>query len=470
MQLLRWLLLVAVIAGLSGCRPAGRYPSQGAPKASEEEKTPPPPRDWAWVEPAPTHEVPILFVADTDARWAKLPTFWNYYPNSPAVVISPLGLDPLGAAVTFVLARQMEKVLVKVPRGLPDPTANIPASNPPTLAAWQLGKRLFFDKILEFAKYESMACATCHDPKTGFTEDWAVNKLGKYNTPSLINSVYNRHQFWAGRVRFLEQTIVTELNDENLPREERPARHIWGGLVKSLKDNADDRQRFREVFGVRHPTQDTIARALATYMRTILSGDSLFDRAEAERRKLGAAELTPKHFEAVLDDAGLKILEQTKKEDAAALLAQGARLFSGKARCVLCHPGPLFTDHDFHNIGLDENDIEQLGELNLGRFDHAPIGLKESRLRGAYKTPALRALPRTLPYMHNGQFKTLAEAVDFFDRGIDARHHHFLAPNLKVAPEQARPLELTPDEIRSLVLFLKSLDGAAVDPVVAAAK
>jgi len=419
----------------------------------------------------PVYDVPIAFVSDTDPEWPKLPAFWNYYPPKlPAAAVSPVGLPPLGAVVTFVLAWQLEKVVIKVPRGLPDPTPLIPAANVPTLARWQLGKKLFFDKILEFSKYESLACATCHAPKTGFAEDWAINKLATKNTPTLINAVYNRRQFWDGRVRFLEQTIVTNLSDENLPREERPARHIWGGLVKILTDNAEYRRQFREAFGVRHPTQDTIARALATYMRTILCGDSLYDRAESERKKLGAADLTAKHFETVLDNAGLKSLAETKKEDAAGALVQGARLFHGKARCALCHPGPLFTDGDFHNIGLDENDIENLGGLNQGRFEHVPIGLKDSRLIGAYKTPTLRALPRTAPYMHNGKFKTLREVVDYFDKGIDARWNRFLDPKFLNGPEQVRPLDLTPEEIRALVLFLKSLDGAPVDPMVAATK
>jgi hypothetical protein len=154
-QPLCWLLLLALLS--SGCRPAGRYPPRAPAKTDQDdkEKSPSARPEWAWIPPEPVYDVPILFVADTDREWAKLPTFWNYYPsNWPGAIVSPLGLDPLGARITFLLARQQEKVLIKVPRGLPDPTPLIPRANPPTLAKWQLGKRLFFDKILQFAAHE----------------------------------------------------------------------------------------------------------------------------------------------------------------------------------------------------------------------------------------------------------------------------------------------------------------------------
>ncbi len=466
-QALHWLLLLISISfSFAGCEPAGRYPARAPVKAHTEPEKTAPPADRAWIEPTPVHDVPIVFVASTSKEWASLPRFWNHYPSAKSALPLHLGLSPLGTAASLVLARQVEKIIIKVPRGLPDPTFSIPKSNPPMLAKWKLGKSLFFDKILTISKYESTACADCHKPEMGFTEDWAVNRLGKKNTPSLINCVYNTSQFWDGRVRFLEQVVVNDPASANLPPEEQASRHAWGGLVKTLADSPSYKERFRAVFGVRQPTEDTIAKALATYLRTILSGDSVYDRAEAQRQSQGASELSAPKVEAILDETGLKGLGESKKEVAAAGMVQGRQLFNGKARCAACHPPPLFTDHDFHNIGLDENDIAQILGQNRGRFDTAAVGLKETRLMGAYKTPTLRALPRTAPYMHDGKFKSLAEVVDFFDHGIDAARHRYLAAELHGASESPQRLQLSADEARALILFLRSLDGGPVDPII----
>src|SRR5262249_31659911 len=156
--------------------------------------------------------------------------------------------------------------------------------------------------------------------------------------------------------------------------EDAGKKHSFPGFIKAVKDSDKYRQRFKEVFGTDEPTADTVAKSLATYMRTILSGNSVFDRAEAKR-----------------EGAEWKSLKR------------GYELFTGEARCVICHPvNGLFTDHDFHNIGLDSDDLNE-GMDKEGRIRFAPVGLKDKRLSGAYRTPSLRALPRTGPYMHDGR-------------------------------------------------------------------
>ncbi len=227
------------------------------------------------------------------------------------------------------------------------------------------------------------------------------------------------------------------------------------------------RFEFERVFGIPQPTQDAIAKALATYLRTILSGDSLYDRADAQRQRDKAESLSRAHFLALLDEAALEGLGVAKmaKDDTARELARGYGLFHGKANCAACHGGPLFTDHDFHNIGLDAVEALPPPDKLTGRFTAVPVGLKQARLVAAYRTPTLRALPRTAPYFHNGRAATLADVVRFFDRGVVSTP--YLAEALRVGGHEQR-LGLTDEQIDAIVLFLRSLDGGRIDPVVAA--
>src|SRR5207249_2305953 len=158
-------------------------------------------------------------------------------------------------------------------------------------------------------------------------------------------------------------------------------------------------------------TQDTVAQALATYMRTILSGDSLYDRADRIRRERKSTSLTAEHFRDALDDQTAQTFldDDGKKRTRAelpALFARGHELFHGKARCATCHPGPLFTDHDYHNVGYPGDEGDPPMGKETGRAAHVPIGLKERRLIGAFRTPTLRNLARTDPYFHNGSVWT----------------------------------------------------------------
>ncbi len=476
-----WVCLVLGSLALGGCQPAHRYPFSLGP-ARKESQALPVPAPFAWLEPAQTSDLPLVFVPSTSPEWPYL-GFWTSFPV-PAAGASTihLGLPPLAAAVAMAAAEQMEAIKtraikIKVPLGLPDPTPNIPAANPPTLGKWQLGQQLFFAKILSPEAVDKLACASCHRPQHGFADDWPIRPGDAKHAPSLINCVFNQTQFWDGRVRHLEEVLVRRLEDEQYPTENQSpqgnlqGQHVWGGLVAHLAAQPKYRQRFQEVFGIEQPTQDTIAKALATYLRTLLSGHSPYDRAQAQRRQEGAAELTAKHFEAVLGPDLLKTFgsDQAGKSSLAGALGKGHRLFQGQAGCQACHRGPLFTDHDFHNIGIGDSLKVAVPGREHGRFAHVPVGLKQARLVGAYKTPSLRALPRTPPYMHDGSLGDLEKVVAYYNN-----HNHqefntwlnpYLAGPLRKSPNEARRLHLTAEEMRALVLFLRSLDGDPLEPI-----
>jgi len=267
---------------------------------------------------------------------------------------------------------------------------------------------------------------------------------------------------------------VRTLQDELPPAAPKLGRsavetHRWGGLTNALEQSDDYRLLFKQVFGIARPTQDAVAKALATYMRTILAGDSLYDNAEEERRDRKASELTAAHFLPSLDAAALKSLgvEQESKQEVADRLGRGHRLFQAKG-CAVCHPPPLFTDRDFHNVGIGESDAVPAAGAETGRFAHVPIGLKDARLIGAFKTPTLRGLPRTAPYFHTGSSRDLHSVVKYFDHSVP--WNPSLAASLVGAGgTQARSLELSADDRRDLVLFLHALDGTP-DPILAPPK
>jgi cytochrome c peroxidase len=446
-----------------GCRRAARYPAL-TPAVPEEAKTPALPPHWAWLPVEPRPDVPLVFVPETSPEWKRLPKFWNHFPPAPAGMRTVhLGLLPLQAAAALTLADTLETVKIKVPLGLPDPRPLLPEANPPTLGRWQLGKKLFSDPVLQVGA-DSYACATCHDPRRGFTQPRDVAVGSTRNTLSLINVVYNRSQFWDGRVGALEETLVRALTDEKPADEsDAPRTHRWGGLVATLAGNAEYRQQFRRVFGIAQPTQDASAKALATYLRTLLCGDALVDEAERERRQHEAPVLLSEHFLPFLAEKAMQALEAEKmnKGDVARQLARGAALFHGKAGCVSCHGGPLFTDRDFHNIGLGERDSTPPAGAETGRFAVVPIGLKESRLIGAFRTPTLRALPRTAPYFHDGKRRSLREVVAFFALHVDV-DNPYLAPALRARAADVR-LDFDVQDSDALVLFLNALDGRLND-------
>jgi cytochrome c peroxidase len=233
-------------------------------------------------------------------------------------------------------------------------------------------------------------------------------RVGRRNTPALVNRGYGAAFFWDGRASALEEQVLQPIQDPN------EMALALAEAVDRLKKDADYPALFAAAFS-REANAEDLARALASFVRTLLSGDSPFDRF------------------ANGDPAAL-----TKAA------RRGLEIFRGKGNCTACHLGPNFTDEHFHNTGVAWRD----GELSdLGRF--AVTG-KDSD-RGAFKTPTLREIARTAPYMHDGSLATLEDVVEFYDRGGN--------PNPWIDPE-LRPLRLSPDEKKALVAFLNSMTGS----------
>jgi cytochrome c peroxidase len=298
-----------------------------------------------------------------------------------------------------------------VPLGLEDPSEFVPADNPQTVKKVELGRLLFFDKRL--SKNETVACASCHLPAKGFADgkpvSTGINGLkGGRSAPASINRVYSKGQFWDGRAETLEEQSVGPFVS--------PVEHGFMNhdeLIAKMKRIPGYRKLFQDVFG-REIAVDDVGRAIASFQRTILSGNSAVDQ-----------------FDVGGDEKALTESAQ-----------RGLELFRSKARCTRCHSGFNFSDEKFHNLGIgwDNNTVD------LGRY----MVTKNPDDIGAFKTPTLREIARTAPYMHDGRFKTLEEVVEFYNKGGIKNPHQ---------DNTIIPLELTGQEKQDLVALLRSLNG-----------
>jgi len=286
----------------------------------------------------------------------------------------------------------------------------VPETNPLTPEKVALGRKLFHDTVL--SRDRSLSCAGCHVPEHGFTDGRPVSvgvlgRQGERNVPVLLNRSWGRAFFWDGRTTSLEEQVVQPiLNPKELDLTLEEA-------VERLAGDAIYAGEFRAAFG-REVNAEDLARALASYVRTILAGDAAIDRYYAGDR------------EALSPEA-----------------RRGLDIFRGKGNCTACHLGPTFTDEQFHNTGVAWRD----GSLrDLGRY----LVTKNEFDRGAFKTPTLREVPRTAPYMHDGSIATLEEVVEFYERGGNRNPH---------IDGELRRLGLSDEEKQALVAFLRSLSG-----------
>jgi cytochrome c peroxidase len=284
-----------------------------------------------------------------------------------------------------------------------------PADDPPTPGKIALGRRLFRDRRL--SAHGTLSCAGCHDPGRAFTsKGTGASRVGAFvvtrDVPTLVNRTWGVTFFWDGRAGSLEAQVLQPILN---PRE----LGLTQGRLLDVVRSRPYREQFEAVFGA-EPATAHVARALAAYLRTIVAGNSPFDRHNAG--------------------------------DASALrepARRGLRLFMGKAGCSGCHAGPNLTDESFHNTGVAwrSDSPADRGRANVtGR----PADL------GAFKTPTLRQVQVTAPYMHDGSLATLDRVVDYYDRGGQRN------PGLDA---RLRPLHLSPPEKRDLVAFLVTLTG-----------
>ncbi|MBI3675196.1 MAG: cytochrome-c peroxidase [Proteobacteria bacterium] len=296
-----------------------------------------------------------------------------------------------------------EQLLVPLPQ-----TAPAPKDNPMTPEKVALGKQLFFDPRL--SGDNSMSCATCHLPEKAFGDGLPRAKghdgkiLGR-NTPSLLNVSFFEGYDWDGRARSLEEQALGPIQspdemNQDLAELERELNAIPGYV-----------QQFQKVFGA-NVNRDGIAKSLAAFQRTLVTQPSPFDR-----------------------------YLRGEKEALSAEAKRGLELFVGDADCVRCHRGPLLSDGKFYRLGLSSKDD---GRMFV-------TGKKEDK--GRFRTPSLRNISETGPYMHNGSRKTLSEVVEFYYRGIPPEAADGL-------PVDVKPLlALTFTEIPAVVAFLESLTG-----------
>jgi cytochrome c peroxidase len=311
-----------------------------------------------------------------------------------------------------------EGTLPKVPLGLKPPP--IPADNPLTPEKVELGKQLYFDPRLSCD--DTVSCASCHDPKKGWSNSAQFatgvrSQLGGRNAPTVINAAYAELQFWDGRAKLLEGQALGPIQN---PVE---MDHKLEDCVAKLNKIEGYRQQFRKVFNT-DVTPENVAKAIAAFERTVLSGNAPYDKFKAGESK-------------ALSEAAQR----------------GMKLFSGKAHCSACHTGPVFSDQAFHNIGVGMDQPKP----DLGRYEVTKmIGDK-----GAFKTPTLRDIARTGPYMHDGSLKTLEEVVEHYDKGG--------IPNPQL-DEEIFPLKLTAQEKADLVTFMREGLSSSEYPDVAPPK
>jgi cytochrome c peroxidase len=322
-------------------------------------------------------------------------------------------------ALTVFSAFASEKEDFPVPAGLDKIT--YPVDNPQTAAKVALGKQLFFDPRL--SSDGKVSCASCHNPAKGWSngEQFATGidgLKGGRNAPTILNTTYQMFQFWDGRSGSLEDQALGPIQNPiemNTTLEQ---------LEQRLNAIPGYRAQFTKVFGTEQIEAPNVGRAIAAYERTILSGDAPFDRYKAgDKKALSAA------------------------------AQRGMDLFFGKAHCSACHSGPNFTDNAFHNIGIGMH----AKEADQGRR----VVSKIEGDHGSFKTPGLRDIGRSAPYMHDGSEKTLVDVVSYYNRGG--------TPN-DYLDEEIYPLSLTKEEQADLVTFLKDGLGSSKYPAETAPK
>ena len=301
-------------------------------------------------------------------------------------------------------------VLLENPKGFPQP--NIPLDNLTTEEGIQLGKKLFYDKIL--SGNNTMSCADCHFQTSSFANNSQFNSgidgiFGDRNAMPLINLAWSKDFNWNGSVSSLESqafepvTNPIELHSLN-----------WKEVSLKLMQNEEYKDLFQLAFNTRTIDSINIVKAIAQFERTLISGDSKFDKFLDYRSSLTASELRGKE------------IFTTEKGD-----------------CFHCHSYPLFTSNDFHNNGLD---IES--NLKNGRYDVT----ENINDKGKFKSPTLRNIELTAPYMHDGRFQTLEEVIEHYNFG--GHYSSTIDPNMK---KVGVGLGLNEQEKLDLINFLKTL-------------
>lgn len=370
----------------------------------------------------------------------------------------------------FLVAGLLLAFAVLGPQGSPDsasvglPAPPIPADNPQTPEKIALGEKLFNEK--RFSSTGEVSCSTCHDSGKAFTDgplqvSEGINKLtGTRNAPTVVNAAYFETMFWDGRSPSLEdQALHPFVNPVEMGLEDHEP------ILKIVRSDAEYAKQFKDVFGKSGDgiTIDEVTKAIAAFERTKISGNSAFDR----------------YYFGGEQDA----LTDAQK--------RGFDLFVNKGRCVSCHvveqTQALFTDNRFHNVGvginaiqddvpdlarefikaeatLSEVDVEVLTDKRTSELGRLVVTRGFDEI-GAFKTPTLRNVAVTAPYMHDGSLKTLRDVMVHYNNGGVTNEgdpvNDFLGGGI-------RPLNLTDEEIDDLVAFMEALTSPEFMPLLQA--
>jgi len=337
--------------------------------------------------------------------------------HGPTINAAPERENHTGAAVLMPLGKPVK---IKAPLGLPP--VPIPPDNPPTEDTIALGRRLYYDPGLSVDG--TVSCATCHAPNLGFRDGKALSngvggQLGTRKAPTVVNAVYNSLQFWDGRSPNLEKQVEGPMTNRvemgNTPE----------GVVKYLQSDTKYRQLFAKAWGTEQITLDLVTKSIASFERTVVIGNSPFDRFYYGGDKKAISPAAQR---------GLKLFLNQKK-----------------GNCSVCHvigsKHALFTDNKFHNIGVGADTRGNFADA--GRYAQT----KNAADMGAFKTPTLRNIAETAPYMHDGSQPTLKDVVDHYVGGGTSNPH---------LDKEIHALDfLTFDERADLKAFLNSLTGSS---------
>jgi cytochrome c peroxidase len=292
----------------------------------------------------------------------------------------------------------------------------VPADNPMTPEKIELGKMLFFDKRL--GKDGKMSCETCHLPEKGWTDAKQLSprfdgSLNTRNTPTLYNAGFNKLWYWDGRAPTLEAQIKAAW--------EKQMGADAAAVAMTLSGVEGYKMAFQTAM-LGEPTPDNIVKALATFVRTLRSEDSAWDKYE-------------KGDKAAVNEQVVKGFEVFSSAD--------------KAQCTLCHVPPLLSDKDFHNTGIGMD--KPMPDMGRGKILADKQDASADAMMGAFKTPSLRSVTDTAPYFHDGRAKTLDEAATLMLKGgIDNPHKD----------EKLKERKITAEEKAALLAYLKALSPA----------
>ena len=308
--------------------------------------------------------------------------------------------------------------------------------NPLTRAKIELGRQLYFDTRL--SADSTVSCATCHDPAMGYTAHTTTGvgiggQKGGRNSPVSFNRILSGKQFWDGRVDSLEAQAVGPIAN---PIE---MGFTHEGVVKRLGEIPVYKKQFDKIFG--ELSIDRVGEAIAAFERTLVTGPSPYDYHEEllPFAKLDAEDIAEDEELAATFAAANAAAEAHPMSESA---KRGRELFFGKANCTACHVGANLADEKYHNLGIGMDKAEP----DLGRF----AVTKDAADTGAFKTPTVRNVALTAPYMHDGSVATLEEVVAWYDKGGHPNPH---------LSDKIKPLNLGDEEEADLVEFMKACTG-----------